>query len=79
MPAGVWYSQIASNASAPTATVRTRSGRQNQPNQIIEGTAPIRMPFSYPSMAALYWVNATRPPATISTANSQSHTLRRAK
>ena len=46
----VWYKAIASSANPATASSRTRSGRQNQPSQIMAGMAASRMPFSYTSM-----------------------------
>jgi len=50
-PSGPWYSQMASSDRAATDSISLASGRQNQPSQIRPGTAPIRMPFSYTSIA----------------------------
>jgi len=45
-----WYRPMAISDSAATTSIRVRSGRQNQPNQIAPGMEPSRMPFSYTSM-----------------------------
>jgi hypothetical protein len=45
-----WYSPRARSATAATASISVRSGRQNQPSQTVQGMAPSKMPFSYTSM-----------------------------
>ena len=37
---------MASKDNSATTTINALSGRQNQPSQIADGTAPSKMPFS---------------------------------
>ena len=41
-----WYRPMAMSATAATTSISTRSGRQNQPSQMVHGMAPSKMPFS---------------------------------
>ena len=47
-----WYDTMASSDRAVTTSIRLRSGRQAQASQTSAGTAAMKMPLSYTSMAS---------------------------